>query len=224
MPLPALAELPQLTALSLAWRRLVDLKPVLMLVNNTSLVCCWEQRGRWQQRGVGWPEGVCRDGVPLQREAVGELIADLIFDCDCPGAELVLCLPLQVASWCVVHGYGSDGSPDLLPHALQSVDLLFELVRGWRVVVGLLEDPRPAGRRAPDPHRPGGSSGSSAAAATRSSRFPALPVARQATVLTAALGLASAVVHAGGVSELYRESGWASTCAMAATAKQPPQG
>ena len=115
MPLPALGELPQLTALSLAWRRLIDVKPVLMAVNNTSLVCCWDQSGRWQQRVVGWPDGVCRDGVPLQREAVGELIADLIFDCDCPGAELVLCLPLQAASWCEVDGYGADGSPDLLP-------------------------------------------------------------------------------------------------------------
>ena len=131
MPLPALGELPQLKALSLAWRRLVDLKPVLMLVNNTSLVCCWEQRGRWQQRVVGWPEGVCRDGVPLQREAVGELIADLIFDCDCPGAELVLCLPLEAASWCVVEGYGADGSPGLLPQAFQSVDLPFELAESY---------------------------------------------------------------------------------------------
>ena len=95
MPLPALGELPQLTALSLAWRRLVDLKPVLIAVNNTSLVCCWAHGDGWQQRVVTWPEGVCRDGVPLQREAVGELIADLIFDCDCSGAELVLCLPLQ---------------------------------------------------------------------------------------------------------------------------------
>ena len=73
MPLPALGELPQLTALSLAWRRLIDVKPVLMAVNYTSLVCCWDQSGRWQQRVVGWP-----DGVPLQREAVGELISDLI--------------------------------------------------------------------------------------------------------------------------------------------------
>ena len=131
MPLPALGELPQLTALSLAWRRLVDLKPVLMLVNNTGLVCCWEQRGRWQQRVVGWPEGVCRDGVPLQREAVGELIADLIFDCDCPGAELVLCLPLDAASWCVLDGYGSDGPPGLLPQSLQSVDLPFGLAESY---------------------------------------------------------------------------------------------
>ena len=131
MPLPALGELPQLTALSLAWRRLIDVKPVLMAVNNTSLVCCWDQSGRWQQRVVGWPDGVCRDGVPLQREAVGELIADLIFDCDCPGAELVLCLPLKAASWCVVDGYGSDCSPGLLPQSLQAVELPFELVESY---------------------------------------------------------------------------------------------
>ena len=131
MPLPALGELPQLTALSLAWRRLIDVKPVLIAVNNTSLVCCWDQSGRWQQRVVGWPDGVCRDGVPLQREAVGELIADLIFDCDCPGAELVLCLPLDAASWCVLDGYGSDGPPGLLPQSLQSVDLPFGLAESY---------------------------------------------------------------------------------------------
>jgi hypothetical protein len=74
---------------------------------------------------------VCRDGVPLQREAVGELIADLIFDCDCPGAELVLCLPLEAASWCVVDGYGANGSPGLLPHALQSLDLPFDLAESY---------------------------------------------------------------------------------------------
>ena len=79
-----------------------------------------------------WPGPmVCRDGVPLQREAVGELIADLIFDCDCPGAELVLCLPLKAASWCVVDGYGSDGSPGLVPPALQSVDLPFDLAESY---------------------------------------------------------------------------------------------
>ena len=46
-----------------------------------------------------WLDSVSRDGVPMQREAVVELIADLIFDCDCPGAELVLCLPLKAAYW-----------------------------------------------------------------------------------------------------------------------------
>ena len=131
MPLPALGELPQLTALSLAWRRLVDIKPVLIAVNNTNLVCCWNQAGNWHQRVVAWPDGVCRDGVPLQREAVGELIADLIFDCNCPGAELVLCLPLQAASWCVVDGYSPDQHPDLLPQALQAAELPFDLEESY---------------------------------------------------------------------------------------------
>ena len=43
MQLPALGELPQLTALSLAWRRLVDIKPVLIAVSNTNLVCYWNR-------------------------------------------------------------------------------------------------------------------------------------------------------------------------------------
>ena len=131
MPLPALGELPQLTTLSFAWRRLIDPKPVLIAVNNASLVCCWTHGGSWQQRVVAWPNGVCRDGVPLQREAVGELIADLIFDCDSPGAELILCLPLQAAAWCVVDGYGSYGSPGQLPESLQSVDLPFDLAESY---------------------------------------------------------------------------------------------
>ena len=104
---------------------------MLIAVNNTSLVCCWDQGGRWQQRVVAWPDGVCRDGVPPQREAIGELIAVLIFDCDCPGAELVLCLPLKVAAWCVVDGYGSDGSPGLFPQSLQAVELPFGLAETY---------------------------------------------------------------------------------------------
>ena len=131
MPLPALGELPQLTALSLAWRRLVDVTPVLIAVNNAGLVCCWEKGGRWQHRAVDWPDGVCRDGVPLQQEAVGEFIADLIFDCDCPGAELVLCLPLDAAAWCVVDGYESDGEPGQFPPSLQSVELPFDLAESY---------------------------------------------------------------------------------------------
>ena len=131
MPLPALGELPQLTVLNRAWRRLVDVKPVLIAVNNTNLVCCWDQGGLWQQRVVAWPNGVCRDGVPMQREAVGDLIADLILDCDCPGAELILCLPLQAAAWRVVDGYGSDGEPGRLLQSLQSVDLPFDLANSY---------------------------------------------------------------------------------------------
>ena len=63
--MPALDELPQLTALSLALRELVDIKPVLMVMNNPSLVFFWYQGGHWQQHVVAWLDGVCRDGVLL---------------------------------------------------------------------------------------------------------------------------------------------------------------
>ena len=44
---------------------------------------------------------------------------------------MVLCLPLRAASWCVVDGDGSDGSPGLVPQALQSVDLPFDLAESY---------------------------------------------------------------------------------------------
>ena len=131
MPLPALNELPLLIELKVAWRRLVDPRSVLITLDNTGLVCCWAQGDRWKQRVVNWPNGVCRDGMPLQRDAVGELIADLILDCDCPGAELVLCLPMEAASWCVVDGCGTDGSPGLLSQVLQAVELPFDLAESY---------------------------------------------------------------------------------------------
>ena len=133
MPLPVLGELPQLSELRLAWRRFVDPRPVLIAVDNTRLVCCWSQGDRWRQRVAMWPDGVCRDGVPLNREAVGDFIADLILDCDLPGAELVLCLPLNAAAWFVVDadGLSSDELTGLLSSSLQSVDLPFDVDQSY---------------------------------------------------------------------------------------------
>ena len=49
---------------------------MLIALDNSSLVCCWNQAGRWQQRVVAWPDGVCRDGVPLQRMEALELLVE----------------------------------------------------------------------------------------------------------------------------------------------------
>ena len=43
----------------------------------------------------------------------------------------MLCLPLDAASWCVVDGYGSDGSPGLVHQGLQSVELPFDLAESY---------------------------------------------------------------------------------------------
>ena len=106
--LPALGDIPQLQALLMSWRQKVDIRPVLVAVFDQGLVCCWEDVNGWAQRGCSWPAGSCQQGVPLQREAIADLLADLLLDCDVIGAQIVLCLPLAAARWCVLEGMPSD--------------------------------------------------------------------------------------------------------------------
>ena len=92
----------------MSWRRKVDIRPVLVVVFDQGLICCWEDVNGWVQRGCSWPAGSCQQGVPLQREAIADLLADLLLDCDVIGAQIVLCLPLAAARWCVLEGMPSD--------------------------------------------------------------------------------------------------------------------
>ena len=108
MKLPALGDIPQLQALLMSWRRKVDIRPVLVAVSDQGLICCWEEANGWVQRGCSWPSGSCQQGVPLQREAIGDLLADVLLDCDVIGAQIVLCLPLAAARWCVLEGMPPD--------------------------------------------------------------------------------------------------------------------
>ena len=108
MKLPALGDIPQLQALLMSWRQKVDIRPVLVAVFDQGLICCWEDVNGWVQRGCSWPPGSCQEGVPLQREAIADLLADLLLDCDVIGAQIVLCLPLAAARWCVLEGMPPD--------------------------------------------------------------------------------------------------------------------
>ena len=72
--------------------------------------------------------------------------------------------------------------------------------------------------------RHGGNRDNFVVAAEALSLQPGLQLDYRIAVSTAALELASAVGHAGLVHELYRESGWASTSAMAVTEMQSPYG
>ncbi len=124
---------PQWQATRLAWSRLTDPRPVLLMVSDSGLLCCWRGGKDWMFRSALLPDGASRDGVPLQREAIGEFIADLLFDLDLPGAELVLCLPPSSGSWCVIDGLTEDDwdSNGLLRGRLGSVDLPFDLEQSY---------------------------------------------------------------------------------------------
>ena len=111
MPLPSLAEIPQLQALQSQVRRLWAAQTVVVLASERGLWIAWPLNEEWQVAAGSWPEGCCRDGMPMQREAMAELLADLLLDHDLIDAQVELLLPLA--------GLLQPRSPMLKPMALQ---------------------------------------------------------------------------------------------------------
>ena len=104
MALLSFAEIPQLQALPMSVQRLLKAQPVLAVVTDQHLVVCWQRRESWFWRLGHWAPDSCRDGVPLLREAMGELLADLLFESDVLGAEILLVLPEASCDWRVLEG------------------------------------------------------------------------------------------------------------------------
>ena len=57
---------------------------------------------------MDWQADACRDGLPLQREAMSEALEELLFDSDVVGARLEMLLPLDGGYWRVLQGVGAD--------------------------------------------------------------------------------------------------------------------
>ena len=108
MPLPSLAEIPQLQALHSQIRRLWAAQTVVVLASDRGLWIVWRSDDGWQVASGFWPEGCCRDGMPLQREAMAELLADLLLDHDLIDAQVELLLPMAGVHWRVLDGIEPD--------------------------------------------------------------------------------------------------------------------
>lgn len=105
----------------LAWRALARRQTVWLAPNDTQLTLAWRQGGVWEQRCVPLPEDVCRDGLPLQRDALADFLADWLLENGLPPAvvDLVLLLPLQCCHWRLV--VPPDGQAPLSIEALRSL-------------------------------------------------------------------------------------------------------
>ena len=115
MPLPSLAEIPQLQTLQSQLRRLWAAQTVVVLAADRGLWIVWLSQEGWQVASGSWPEGCCRDGMPLQREAMAELLADLLLDHDLMDAQVELLLPLAGVHWRVLDGIGPDQFEQIKP-------------------------------------------------------------------------------------------------------------
>ena len=110
----------------MSWRRLLAAQRVLVSVTDRGMVCSWQSKSPdpWVWRRGVWSPDSCRDGFPLQQEEMGELLADLLLDCDVLGAEIELILPSAACGWRVLDGFcGNDLEPaSLSPHQLACLD------------------------------------------------------------------------------------------------------
>lgn len=104
----SLGELPLLQTWSNNLRRLLTTQRVLAVVSDQRVVCSWRSQLGWVWRSATWPEGCCRDGQPMQKEAMGELLADLFLDADLMGSQVELVLPLESCDWRVLNGINLD--------------------------------------------------------------------------------------------------------------------
>jgi len=122
LELAALRErFPALERSMLAWRALARRQTVWLAPNDAQLTLAWCQGGVWEQRCVPLPEDVCRDGLPLQRDALADFLADWLLENGLPPAvvDLVLLLPLQCCQWRLV--VPPDAQAPLSTAALRSL-------------------------------------------------------------------------------------------------------
>ena len=109
MPPLSLGELPQVQALQMSWKRLLRAQRVLVAVTDSHLFCSWMNQDQWLWRSGSLPPDCCLDGVPLQQDVIGDFLGELLQDCDLPGAQVELLLPLQACLWRLFEAGSMDG-------------------------------------------------------------------------------------------------------------------
>ena len=92
-------DIPQLQELRFAWQRCVCAQRVVLAVTDSHLICSWMSRDQWFWRSGSLPPDCCREGVPLQPAIIGDFLGEFLQDCDLPGAQIELLLPLQACRW-----------------------------------------------------------------------------------------------------------------------------
>ena len=114
---------PQMQSIWFGLRRLLQTRRVVAIASDQRLVCCWQERGLWNWRSGLWPSDSIRDGHPLQRDAIADLLAELLFDCEVFGAQLELVLPILGSHWRVLEGLDSEQPIDVAELLAATTDL-----------------------------------------------------------------------------------------------------
>ena len=100
---------PALGRVAEASESLLRRQQVVMTVLGDTLTFSWIQAGERQWRTETIPDDLCRDGLPIQRQALGEFCADLLLDSDLSlsAVDLDLFLPPETCHWRAISQEGS---------------------------------------------------------------------------------------------------------------------
>ena len=146
MELGALIErVPALERAQAGWRALMARQAVWLAPASDQLELMWWQQDAWCHRAAHLPADICRDGLPLQREALAEFIADLLLESGLPPnvVDLHLMLPLEAGQWRLLEppAAGRLGSSDDLRALHPELGWPFPLAEAYLA----LESPEAAG-------------------------------------------------------------------------------
>ena len=89
-------------------KRLFGGRQVLALAIERRLIFCWQHKLYWNWRSFNWPSDACRDGTPMQREVMTEVLEELFLDSDVAVARLELLLSVDGIYWRILEGFGAD--------------------------------------------------------------------------------------------------------------------
>ena len=88
---------------------LLDPRRVLLAPDDEALHLAWCSQDGWELANVVLPPDLCRSGQPLNRDVLGETIADLLLEkgLSLPRVEVELLLPLDSCQWRLLEGVAS---------------------------------------------------------------------------------------------------------------------
>ena len=102
---------PALDGLLVQITGLLTRRRVVLAASDRVLSLAWWEQGEQRIINTDLPPDLCQGGVPLQREVLGEMVADLLIEEGIPSVSvaLELLLPLPICDWRLLEGAAGLG-------------------------------------------------------------------------------------------------------------------
>ena len=102
---------PALDGLLVQITGLLTRRRVVLAASDRVLSLAWWEQGEQRIINTDLPPDLCQAGVPLQREVLAEMVADLLIEQGLPSVsvELELLLPLPICDWRLLEGAAGLG-------------------------------------------------------------------------------------------------------------------